>query len=188
MGISFVESYEKMSDDEIVSLINNGNYELMQIIIERYYPVVLFNIRKYCPETYREDAVQEATFALYTAVKKFDSSKSTFSTFAALCIKRSIFSVLKTRQRRKNIPDELVDSLDNIEIVDVNSPEKIFFEKEDYKFLKDTIELELSSLEYRVLQLFLNDESYSSIAKKLNISEKAVDNSLTRVRKKLKCK
>ena len=188
MGISFVENYENVTDNEIVALINNGSFELMQVIIERYYPVVLFNVRKYCPEAYREDAAQEATLALYTAVKQFDSSKSAFSTFATLCIKRSVLSVLRAQQRKKNIPDELVDSLENLEIIDANSPEKIFFDKEDYESLKDTIKLELSSLEYDVLQLFLNGESYLSIAKRLGITEKAVDNSLTRVRKKLKCK
>ena len=188
MGISFVENYKNLSDDEIASLINNGRYELMQVIIERYYPVVLFNVRKYCPESYREDAVQEATIALYTAVKKFDSSKSSFYTFASLCVRRSVLSVVKNRQRKKNIPDELVESLNGLEIVDSNSPEKIFFDKEDLRSLTDNIKLELSALEYKVLQLFLNGESYSNIAKSLNITDKAVDNSLSRIRKKLKCK
>ena len=72
--------------------------------------------------------------------------------------------------------------------MDNNSPEKIFFDNEDFKSLKDTIKVELSSLEYEVLQLFLSGENYSAIAEKLGISEKSVDNSLTRVRKKLKCK
>lgn len=186
MRKSFVENYEDMSDDEIIALINGGNYELLQVIIDRYYPVMLGYIRKYCPPDYSEDAVQEATLALYSAVKDFDSSKSAFSTFAALCIKRSVISVLKSRQRKKNIPDELLSSIDDLEIVDSNSPETIFFEREDYKSLTDTIRLELSALEYEVLQLYLSGEKYCDIAKKLNISEKSVDNSLTRIRKKLR--
>lgn len=188
MGISFVKNYENLTDEEIVSLINNGNFELMQVIIERYYSVVLFNIRKYCPESYREDAVQEATIALYNAVKDYDAQKAAFSTFATLCIKRSVLTVLKAHRRQKDIPDELISSIDGLELVDINSPEKIFFDNEDYKSLKDTIKVELSPLEYNVLQLFLGGENYSAIAKKLDISEKSVDNSLTRVRKKLKCK
>ncbi len=188
MGTDFVENYKKMSDDEIVALINNGNYELFKIILERYYTAVRYYVRKYCPESYGEDAVQEAIFALYKAVKHFDGSRATFSTFANICIKRSVLSALKTQQRKKNIPDELVYSLDSLDIVDSNSPEKIFFEKEDYKSLADTIKLELSTLEYEVLQQFLNGESYSAIANRLSITEKAVDNSLSRIRKKLKCK
>ncbi len=188
MEITFVENYEKMSDNEIVQQIKDGNYELIKVIIERYYPTVLFNVKKYCPENLREDAVQEATLALYTAVKDFDAQKSSFSTFASLCISRSVLGVLKKSRRKKDIPDELVDSLDNLEIADNNTPEKIFFDKEDYKSLANTIKLELSALEYRVLQLFLSGISYSAIADTLGITEKAVDNSLARVRKKLKCK
>ncbi len=188
MGINFVENYENMSDGELITLINEGNLELMQIIIDRYYHTVLFFIKKYCPADYREDAVQEATLALYNAVKSYEPSKSSFSTFASICIKRSVINVLKSVGRKKDIPEELISSIDELELVDINSPEKIFFDNEDYKSLKDTIKVELSTLEYEVLQLFLGGENYSNIAKKLGITEKSVDNSLSRVRKKLKCK
>jgi len=186
MRNNFVENYENMTDNEIVTQIKDGNYEFLQVIIERYYSLMLSCVRKYCPPAYSEDALQEATLALYSAVKDFDPSKSTFSTFAALCIKRSVISVLKSRQRKKNIPDELLSSIDDLEIVDSNSPEKIFFDREDYKNLTDTIRLELSALEYEVLELYLSGEKYCDIAKVLNISEKSVDNSLTRIRRKLK--
>ena len=43
----------------------------------------------------------------------------------------------------------------------------------------------LSSLERQVLLLFLDGASYSTIAQRLNISEKTVDNALQRVRTKL---
>ena len=188
MGINFVEIYENKSDDEIVEEINSGNYELMQVIIDRYYPVIWFNVSKFCPKQYYEDAVQEANIALYSAVKNFNAEKSSFSTFASLCIKRSVQGVLKSHKSKKNIPDELVDSIEDLELVDANSPEKIFMEKEDYNSLAKNIKLELSSLEYKVLQLHLAGVKYADIAVKLEITEKAVDNSLSRVRKKLKNK
>ncbi|MBR7133435.1 MAG: sigma-70 family RNA polymerase sigma factor [Clostridia bacterium] len=188
MGIDFVENYENLSDNELVSLINQGNYELLQIIISRYYSTILYYVKKYCPENHREDAVQEAIFALYSAVKSFDSAKSSFSTFASLCIKRAVISVLKGQRCKRNIPDELLSPIDGLEIIDSNSPEKIFFDREDYKTLTDTIKLELSKLEYEVLQLYLSGANYSDIALRLSITEKAVDNSLTRIRRKLKGK
>lgn len=188
MGINFVENYKNCTDDEIIARIAEGDYELLAIIIERYYPVILYYTRKFCPADYSEDAVQEATLALYSAVKDYDPQKSSFNTFASLCIKRSLISVLKTRNRQKCIPDELLSSIDELQIVDSNTPEKIFFDREDYKTLTDSIKLELSALEYKVLQLYLSGDKYSDIAIKLNISEKAVDNSLWRIRKKLKGK
>lgn len=185
---NFVENYENLSDDEIVTSIKEGNYEMLKIIIDRYYPTISFFVKKYCQADYYEDAFQEATIALYSAVKEYEPQKSAFSTFAALCIKRSLIGVLKTKQRKKDIPEELLTSIEELVLIDSNSPEKIFFDREDYRDLADSIKLELSSLEYSVLQLFLSGESYSSIASKLNISEKSVDNSLSRIRKKLKSK
>ena len=188
MSIDFVENYENMSDEEIVALVNKGDFELLQIIISRYLPCIHRYASLYLSENEREDAVQEATYALYSAVKNFDSKKSSFSTFAVLCIKRSLASSLKQSKRRKNIPDELISSIDEIELTDSNSPEKIFFDRESYKTLTDSIKLELSGLEYSVLQLFLEGERYIDIAKKLSISEKSVNNALLRIRKKLKNK
>lgn len=186
MGINFVENIEKMTDAYIVNQIKDGNYELLNVIIERYNPVIFYYINKFCPENYREDAVQEATLALYSAVKDYDAKKSSFSTFATLCIKRAVISILRGSQRKKDIPDELLISLENEEIADNNSPEDIFIEQENYRSLADTIKLELSSLEFEVLQLYLSGERYSEIADKLSISEKSVNNALSRIRKKLK--
>ena len=186
MGNTFVEINEKLSDDELIEKINNGEYELLHIIMKRYQSVILHYVNKYCCEPLKEDALQEASFALYSAVKSFRAEKSSFNTFASLCIKRSLFTYLRSFGNQKNIPDELLSPIDDINIADSNSPEKIFFDKEDLNALKNNIKLELSPLEFKVLQIYLAGDSYSSIAKKLNLSEKSVNNALFRIRKKLK--
>ena len=188
MRINFVENYESLSDEEIVARINGGNYELLSVIIERWLLRILYYVKKYCGENDAEDAVQEATIALYSAVKNFDGEKSSFATFASLCIKRSVISTLKSSKRQKDIPDELLSSYDDAVITDSDSPEKIFFDKEDYKALTDNIRLELSGLEFKVLQLYLSGKKYIDIATELQIYEKTVDNALLRIRKKLKDK
>ena len=186
MSNTFVENYEILSDEEIVSLINGGSIELFQVIIDRYLPKILFFVKKNCSESEMEDAVQEATYALYSAVKNFDGKRSSFNTFALLCIKRSVYSGIKHGSRAKDIPNELLAPMDGLEIPDCNSPEKIFFDRESYKSLENSIKLELSGLEYSVLQLFLSGKKYIEIARELNISEKSVNNALIRIRKKLK--
>jgi len=186
MRNTFVEINENLSDDEIIIKINDGDYELLHIIMTRYHNVILYYVNKYCPKPYREDAVQEASFALYSAVKHYEPDKSSFSSFATLCIKRSVIAVLKNQQRQKDIPDELISSIDELDIADCNSPEKIFFDREDLKALTDNIKLELSPLEYKVLQHYLTGESYRVIAERLNIPEKSVNNALSRIRRKLK--
>lgn len=186
MRKKIVEINENLSDNEIIERINNGNLELLQVIINRYNPTLNYYVKKYCPEAYREDAVQEATFALYSAVQNYNPDKSSFSTFATLCIKRSVIGVLKSQQQGKNIPEELLTPIEESDIADCNSPEKIFFDKEDFKALTDNIKLELSPLEYKVLQLYLAGYRYSVIADRLDTTEKSVNNALCRIRRKLK--
>ena len=43
----------------------------------------------------------------------------------------------------------------------------------------------LSRYEHRVLELYLNGQSYGQIAEELGKSEKSVDNAIQRIRKKL---
>ena len=80
----------------------------------------------------------------------------------------------------------MISSIEDTEICDSTTPEAILIAKEDYDNLTQSIKLELSSMEYDVLQLFLSGDSYVDIASKLDLTEKAVDNALSRIRKKLK--
>ena len=186
MGINFVENNNKMTDNEVISQINAGNYELLSVIIERYLPLIVKIAKQYLPSAQLEDAVQEATFALYSAIKNYDGQKATFKTFATVCIKRSVISILRKTNALKSVPQELISSIDEVEITDINTPEEILIEKEDYKALTNNIKLELSDMEYNVLELFLSGKGYSDIAKALGITEKSVDNALARIRKKIK--
>ena len=186
MSINFVENNNKLTDEEIITAINDGDYRLLSAIIDRYLPLIICLTKQYLPEIQAEDAVQEVTFAFYSAIKNYDSQKSSFSTFANTCIKRAVISQIRKNNTKKMIPQELITSIEDVEITDSNSPESILIEKENYKALTETIKLELSDMEFNVLELFLEGKSYSDIAKSLSITEKAVDNALARIRKKLK--
>ncbi len=186
MRKSFVENNKKMTDNEVISLINKGQYENLQIIINRYLPLIIKTAKTYCPQNLVEDAVQEATFALYQAVKDYIPEKSSFSAFASLCIKRAVISLSRKTVSQKAIPQDMLSSIEEVQVADNTSPEDIIIEREDFETLKDTIQLSLSDMEYSVLQLFLSGKTYSEIADVLNITEKSVDNALARIRKKLK--
>jgi RNA polymerase sporulation-specific sigma factor len=186
MGTNFVENSKNLTDDEVILLINGGEYEHFQIIIDRYLPTIVKTAKKYCPPNQVEDVVQEAIFALYSAVKGYDSQKATFATFANICIKRSIISILRKNNSKKAIPQELLLSIEEVQLPHLESPESLLIEREDYKAFTDNIKLELSNMEYKVLQLFLDGKTYSEIADIMDITEKSVDNALSRIRKKIK--
>ncbi len=186
MGINFVENNKNLTDNAVISLVNDGKYEYLPIILNRYMPLILKTVRQYCHPTQTEDAVQEATIALYSAVKGYDSEKSTFATFAVVCIKRAVMAIVRKSTIKKRIPENLVFPLEESELPVAQSPESILIEKEDYNTLADSIRVELSNMEYSVLQQFLEGKTYCEIANSMSITEKSVANALTRIRKKIK--
>ncbi len=185
MGMNFVENNKKLTDDELIALINSGKYENLKIIIDRYLPLISKFAKKYCPLNEFDDVVQEVTFELYAAIKAYDLKQSSFSAFASVCIKRAVIAHLRKSNSKKNIPEELISYIEETEISTTKTPESIFIEKEDYTALTESIKLELSKLEYNVLQNFLAGKSYKEIGQALSITEKSVDNALARIRKKI---
>ena len=68
---------------------------------------------------------------------------------------------------------------------DQDNPEEQTISSEDISRVKKLIEEKLSYLERRVLERYLNGETYEAIAWKLGITPKTVDNALQRIRRKL---
>lgn len=179
---------EKFSDNELVDFINDGEYEYLQLLINRYMPYIISVASRYRASGFdTEDFIQEGILAIFSAVKSFDAGKASFKTFVSLCINRAMSSALsRAVGAAKHIPDGLISTIDGIELTDTNSPESILIEKEDYNDLEHTIKNELSQFEYQVLCEFLSGKSYSDIAVTLNVTVKSVDNALRRIRSKIK--
>ena len=134
------------------------------------------------PELHREDLEQEGIWGLYSAVESYDPSRGIpFDAFAVMCIKRKMYTY--SSRFIKNVPN-YVDEIDNVsseekfeeDILDRAEISDIFGK------LKDT----LSDLENNVLVLYLQELSYAEISDKLSITEKSVDNAMSRVKVKLK--
>ena len=184
----FSDAQDKLSDNELVTLINRGEYSCLQILINRYMPYIISAASHYKASGFdTEDFIQEGILAIFSAVKTFDSTKASFKTFVSLCINRAMSSALsRVVGAAKHIPDGLISPIDDVELADHNSPESILIEKESYSDLEYTIKSELSGFEYQVLCEFLSGKSYADIAKALNVTAKSVDNALSRIRSKIK--
>lgn len=187
MGISFVEESQKMSDNEIISEILKGRYEYLHVLIERYMPLIKKTAKSFEGYgAYNDDLIAEGVLAVFSAVKSFDESKASFFTFVSLCIKRSMLSEIKSATSPKKIPENMLMPIDDVRVEASETPEEAYINKENLNSLKTTIFAELSDLEYKVLSLFLDGNTYADISDKLGISLKSVDNSLNRIRNKLK--
>ena len=176
-----------LSDNELITQISSGRYENLQVLINRYMPYIIKTANSYGNQALDvEDLIAEGVLAVFNAVKVYDNTKSKFSTFVTLCISRAMLAQLKSATANKRIPDKLLSPLEEAEDLAVLNPEQAYIDKESYESFKESIFSSLSQLEYKVLCAFLSGESYSEIAKRLGITVKAVDNSLRRIRNKIK--
>ncbi len=192
--------YNNLSDEEVLKLINNKDDEAMEHMLKKYGGIVKKEIRTmYLIGAETEDLAQEGMIGLFKAIRDYEEDKgASFATFATLCIKRQIQTAVNSSNRKKHIPlntyvslyaDSDDSGLELIEALEAyegeSNPEIIMLAKENKKSMDDRIQIELSSLEKKVLNLYLQGLSYMEIGERLDKTEKAINNALQRIRKKL---
>lgn len=181
------------SDASLVDLFNSGCENAFTILSDRYFKLIRSIVSRYNISGLEpEDLTQEGLLGLLSAVKSYSSERgASFKTYAGLCINRRIITLLKRSGGNKNkalndyvsLYDESLEQFATDEGV---NPEEVFISHEGVNLLKKKISGYLSTKEKRVLSLYLAGESYNNISRALDISPKAVDNALQRVRSKLK--
>ena len=187
MGISFVEESKKMSDNDIIAELSESNYDNLQVLIDRYMPLIVKTAKSFGTSSIEtEELIAEGIVSVFSAVKSFDETKSKFSTFVSLCIKRAMLDEIKSSSRAKRIPDCMLTPIDEAELYNNESAEEAYINKESFDTFKNDIVSDLSENELKVLSLYLDGNTYADISDKLCISLKAVDNALARVRKKIR--
>ena len=148
-----------------------------------------------------EDLLQEGMIGLYKAIRDYDPSYGvSFDYFAKLCTVRQIQSAVKTslRQHQKALNDAYSydqeaydgeeDSSSLVEMIEDKSqnPEEVLMAQEEGDLLFSSLEKDLSPMEKRVLEVYREKFDYQEVAKELNITPKAADNALQRIRRKAK--
>ena len=188
--------FENCDDTTLASLIRSGDDQsdiAFEIICVRYLNLIssIASKYRYCAEGYElSDFMQEGLIGLLSACKSYDNGRGmSFKNYAMLCVENRF----KTIRRHKNAttqvpPTNLVpidSSLELLEDANEMSVQEILESKEYIKSVFKNLDKSLSELEKKVLKLYLSGYSYSQTAAALSISEKAVDNAMYRIRKKL---
>ena len=198
--------YEGLADEALIHLLREGEVAVTDFLMNKYKNLV----RKKAGTMFilgadREDLIQEGMIGLFKAVREYDAGRdASFYTFADLCISRQMYSAVQASSRKKHIPLNTYVSLftgvdgeaergRNLEDVLMDAsghsqtdPEALIIDQENVERLEHTIDEELSPFEKEVLSLYLTGMTYTEIAKVLNREEKATDNALQRIKKKLK--
>ena len=197
------KDYDNMKDEDLIEVIKSGDKVAFDFLINRYKELVNMKVSKYfIIGAERDDIVQEGLIGLFKAIKSYKSDmKSSFKSFANMCIERQLITAIKSSNRQKHMPlnsylslnisayDEQ-DGESDISLIDVfdsaliEDPLDTITKKEYYKQVEETIDKSLSDFEKQVLNRYINGESYVQIAEKLDTPVKSVDNAIQRIRKK----
>ena len=182
--------YDSLSDEVLAEFSKNGDDNAFNELVIRYLNKIRFIARKYSAQGYEQnDFVQEGLMSLLYACKTFDAhGGSSFGRYVSLIVERRYISIIRSSQSKKAVPDAMLVHIDGYEgeLTDyVGDPEEQLEYKEQLDQVMKRLNALLSTREYEVLMLFASGLSYSKISHKLNISEKSVDNSLQRARRKI---
>ena len=190
--------YKDFNDYELVEYVAEGNEEANNILIKKYEPLIIKIATKmlpYCKGNGFDinDLIQEGMIGLNHAIDKYIEMKDvTFYTYAKACIQRKIISVVISynRQKHKILNESIsLDDEDNLLIKilsDGKNPEQILIDEEKADDLYDKIKSTLASNESEVFELLINGIKYKEIALILDKDVKSIDNTLQRIRNKVK--
>ena len=197
-----MNKYDRMTDEQLLFDYKNGNQEIMDYLMVKYKSMVRKKARAmYLLGGENEDLIQEGMIGLIKAVRDFDvTQKTSFSSFAELCVSRQMYSAIEASNRKKHLPLNSYVSLyedseevgegrslpliDTIESSKENDPEVLYFGKEYTEAFAEQLKELLSPLENHVLYLHLMGTDYRTIAELLGKSPKSVDNALQRIKTK----
>lgn len=191
--------YEEYSDEELILRLREGDGDIADYLMEKYKPLV----RKKTNAMYliggeNEDLIQEGMIGLFKAIRDYHEEKGcNFFAFAELCIGRQLYSALERSNRKKHQPLNTYVSFSSSEgengvtLEELltgygTSPEQMMIEKERQQEFAAKLEEKLSAMEKKVLDLYLEGNSYTRIGELLHKPAKSIDNSLQRIRSKIK--
>lgn len=183
------EQNSSLSDEQLVMAFQRDGDRLFAQLIERTLPMVRFEVSRIrCNRADADDLAQEALLGLLSAAKTYrPSGGASFVSYARVCVRRRLLNAVNALSSPE-LPHEdehLFRELEKSADPKQNDPSEWFLDREEERLFLERLRKRLSELEYAVLTLHLSSYSYQETARILDVSSKAVDNALRRVRKKL---
>ena len=180
------------SDEALCASVRAGNRLAEEVLAARYHRLVRSCARPYfLAGGDSEDLLQECMFGLVKAMREFRPDReASFQTFAEVCIRRRLYSVIRASLAGKHSP--LNESVPlNAFLLDAQpqysqlDPEDLLIDREKAAALLNRVRSQLSDLEIRVLDLYLDGCSCGEIAATVGKPYKSVDNAVQRIRRKV---
>lgn len=149
-------------------------------------PLVQSMIRSFShPGVEAEDLAQESLLGLLAAIRTYrPQAGAAFTTYACACIRNRLVSLLRREEEHGVLRQPLEEDIQASEPSE-DDPAVRLQAQEAFRRLHAQMQQRLTPLEYQVLLARLDHRSYREIAATLGVSEKAIDNAVQRLRRKM---
>lgn len=180
---------KEFSDEELICRLHAGEHFIVEYLLEKYKPFVKSKSRAlFLVGADREDLIQEGMIGLFKAIRDFKAeSGAPFAAFAKLCVERQLYTAIEAAGRMKNAPlNGYISLSEESENLMDGGIEDAVIEKAIFQQLYSDVQMHLSKMEKKVLELFLEGKDYTEIAKILGKTDKSIDNALQRIKAKIR--
>ncbi len=190
-----MNDYADLKDEQLLSLVLNGDDEAQNAFYNRYKPLVIVLSRRFFLKGANyEDLIQEGMIGLFKGVRSFDPSKGDLKSFLIGCIKNQLNDAVKAAGRIKHsflndyvsftsLPDEDAENIPGNLLSNELNPEELFILKESNVDFYQEFSGKLKPEELEILKLYLEGNSYLEISSATKTTIKYVDNTLQKVKK-----
>lgn len=197
--MELIADLQYKTDEQLQLLAASGDTVAEDVLAGRYVRLV-----RACSRPFflaggdSEDLIQEGMLGLLSAIRSYERGQNcSFRSYAELCIRRRLASAVRSAGRMKHSP--LNDGVSLEEAFGEEErcsysyaspdfrriPEEWVLAKESAEELLQVYSQQLSAFEQQILELYLEGFSYQEMAERVGREEKAVDNAVQRIRRKL---
>ena len=196
--------YQDINDEQLICMLHESSEDAKDILFEKYKYIIEIELKKYSSMARvlgydYNDLYQDALVGFSDALVSYRSDKhAALSSFITLCVDRKLQVCIKKAGRLKNKMLNESLSLEHVynaytsPLMDLlsdnkkNDPLENIVKEEKMAELVGSIRSSLSDREYEVFSLMVNGLKYDEIATLLNKDLKQVDNTIQRVKAKIK--
>ena len=195
--------YSDLNDYELLSYVSDFDDAARNIMFEKYRPLITDRatyLINYCRGNGLDinDLIQEGMVGLDSAISSFNEAHDTmFYTYACKCINtRMVSTIIKASRTKHRVLNESVlleisdeDQSNNFgkSLADNSyNPENILINEENKNEILNLLNENLNENEMEIINLRIGGFKYKEIADMLGKDIKSIDNSITRIRNKLR--
>lgn len=195
-----VFALNRLSDEKLVELAQKGNLGAVECLLREYSGMVIGKAKSFfAPGVEKDDFIQEGMLGVVETIRTYRPEKGiAFGTFLSHCLQDRLVGVLIRCQRQKHRPLNQALSLDQatseegneifLSLVATLSPDPLeeIIDKERRRAILRFLDQWLSKLERAAIELYIQGESYATIAQQLREEKKVIDNALNRAKRKIR--